>query len=49
MNSLLTIFLGFSDVVTILEGSPVTMDYRTDRVRVIVNNKGIVIQTPIVG
>ncbi|CAF1062802.1 unnamed protein product [Adineta ricciae] len=40
---------GLTNVVTILEGSPVTLDYSTSRVRVIVNNKGIVTHTPIVG
>ncbi|CAF1474938.1 unnamed protein product [Rotaria sp. Silwood1] len=37
---------GFTNVFTVLEGSLVTMDYRTDRVRVFVNKKGIVIQPP---
>ncbi|CAF2531536.1 unnamed protein product [Rotaria sp. Silwood2] len=37
---------GFSNVVTIQEGSPVTLDYRTDRVRVFVDNKGIVKGVP---
>ncbi|CAF1357890.1 unnamed protein product, partial [Rotaria sordida] len=40
---------GFTDVLIVLEGSLVTLDYRTDRVRVFVNTKGIVIQTPYIG
>ena len=35
--------------MTVKEGSMVTMDYRTDRVRVFVDSKGIVKQTPTVG
>ncbi|KAL8598688.1 hypothetical protein ACOMHN_033253 [Nucella lapillus] len=33
----------------VLEGQPVTMDYRPDRVRIIVNAEDIVISTPITG
>ncbi len=31
------------------EGSPVTMDYRTDRVRILVDGSGIVVSVPIRG
>ena len=41
--------LGFTNVQTIQEGSPMTMDFRTDRVRVVVNAEGIVTVTPTVG
>lgn len=41
--------LGFTNVVTVKQGSAVTFDYRTDRVRIIVNNKGIVVAVPTVG
>ena len=41
--------LGFQNVVAIPEGSPVTMDYRTDRVRVFFDTKGIVRNVPTVG
>ena len=41
--------LGFQNVMTVLEGSPVTLDYRMDRVRVFVDTKGIVRNTPTVG
>ncbi|CAF0975084.1 unnamed protein product [Rotaria sordida] len=37
---------GFSSVMTIEEGSPITLDYRMDRVRVFVNKKGIVASVP---
>ncbi|CAF3497216.1 unnamed protein product [Rotaria sp. Silwood1] len=37
---------GFSSVMTIEEGSPITLDYRTDRVRVFVDKKGIVKSAP---
>ncbi|CAF1352813.1 unnamed protein product [Rotaria sordida] len=40
---------GFTDVFIVLEGSLVTLDYRTDRVRVFVNTKGVVIQIPYIG
>lgn len=38
--------IGFTNVMTVKDGSPMTMDYRTDRVRVLVNNRGIVTRTP---
>jgi hypothetical protein len=38
--------IGFTNVMMVKVGSPVTMDFRTDRVRVFVNNKGIVTQVP---
>lgn len=38
--------IGFSNVNTHYERSPMTMDYRMDRVRVIVNAKGIVTSVP---
>ena len=37
---------GFSQVMTIRAGSMVTMDYRTDRVRVYVDKRGFVTKTP---
>ena len=37
---------GFSHVMAIRAGSMVTMDYRTDRVRVYVDKHGIVTRTP---
>jgi len=40
---------GLTNVHTVLEGSAITMDYRTDRVRVFVNEKGIVTQIPRTG
>ncbi|CAF1451292.1 unnamed protein product [Adineta steineri] len=40
---------GFTNVVTIQEGSPMTMDFRTDRVRVIITDKDIVASTPTIG
>jgi hypothetical protein len=43
---ILSMKIGFKNVMTIKEGSPVTMDFRTDRVRVFVNNRGIVTQVP---
>jgi len=42
------LFLGFRNVVQIKQGSPVTMDFRTDRVRVFVNNQGKVAQAPVI-
>jgi hypothetical protein len=41
--------LGFTNVMTVKIGSPVTMDYRMDRVRVFVDGKGIVKNPPSVG
>ena len=41
--------LGFTNVVAIPEGSIVTADYRTDRVRVFVDANGIVRSAPTVG
>ncbi|CAF1397264.1 unnamed protein product [Adineta ricciae] len=40
---------GFTNVHTIEVGMKVTMDYRTDRVRVRVDKQGQVASTPIVG
>ncbi|CAF3342104.1 unnamed protein product [Rotaria socialis] len=40
---------GFTNVKTIVEGSPVTLDYRTDRVRIFVDKKGIVTSMPTIG
>ncbi|CAA7052072.1 unnamed protein product [Microthlaspi erraticum] len=37
------------DAVVILDGSPVTADFRCDRVRVIVNSKNIVVRIPVSG
>jgi hypothetical protein len=39
---------GFTNVMTVKERSMIIMDYRTDRVRVFVNNKGIVVSVPTV-
>ena len=41
--------IGFKNVMTVKEGSMITLDYRTDRIRVFVNNKGIVKSVPTVG
>ncbi|CAF2544178.1 unnamed protein product [Rotaria sp. Silwood2] len=41
--------LGFTNVLIVKEGSPITLDYRTDRVRVFVNDKGIVVSVPTIG
>lgn len=41
--------LGLKNVVVVPDDSPITMDYRTDRVRVFVNKDGIVIRTPRTG
>ncbi len=38
--------IGFKNVVAVNERSPITMDYRTDRVRVFVNERGIVSRVP---
>ncbi|CAF1476115.1 unnamed protein product [Adineta steineri] len=40
---------GFTNVVTVQQGSPVTMDFRTDRVRVIITDKDIVATIPTIG
>lgn len=40
--------VGFRNVVTIAQGSPMTMDYRTDRVRVVVNKQQRVAQAPVI-
>mmetsp|Transcript_18616 Transcript_18616/g.27601 ORF Transcript_18616/g.27601 Transcript_18616/m.27601 type:complete len:113 (+) Transcript_18616:106-444(+) len=37
------------DIQLVLEDTPMTMDYRTDRVRVMVNDKGMVATAPRVG
>ncbi|UJR37802.1 hypothetical protein I4U23_030493 [Adineta vaga] len=37
---------GFTNVVTILEGSAITLDFSWSRVRITVNSKGIVTMTP---
>ncbi|CAF1393483.1 unnamed protein product [Rotaria sp. Silwood1] len=39
---------GFTNVVLIKEGSPVTADYNMDRVRITVNKQGIVTQIPMI-
>ncbi|KAI7726531.1 hypothetical protein M8C21_016221 [Ambrosia artemisiifolia] len=36
------------NAIVILDGTAVTMDFRTDRVRVVVNTEGVVIQTPVI-
>ena len=41
--------LGLTNVVIIKEGSPITLDYRTDRVYVFVNSENIVISVPAIG
>lgn len=41
--------VGLENVFTVLEKTPMTMDYRTDRVRVIVNQAGIVTEVPRTG
>jgi hypothetical protein len=41
--------LGLTNVVIVPEGSAVTADYRTDRVRIFVDKKGIVIEIPRTG
>ncbi|CAF4737903.1 unnamed protein product [Rotaria sp. Silwood1] len=41
--------VGLTNVILVKEGSPVTMDYNTGRVRVIVNKQGIVTQVPTIG
>ncbi|MQL67652.1 hypothetical protein F6Q10_35165 [Streptomyces vinaceus] len=38
-----------TQVVIVLIGTPITLDYRFDRVRIFVNYLGIVIQVPRVG
>lgn len=45
---LLSMQIGFTNVRTIPDGSPVTLDYRTDRVRVFVDKNGIVTETPVI-
>ncbi|CAF0978686.1 unnamed protein product [Rotaria sp. Silwood1] len=40
---------GFTKVFTVLEGSLLTMDMQSDRVRVVVNENGIVTQVPYIG
>lgn len=37
------------NAVLMLEGSAATQDYRCDRVRVVVNNHGIVVHAPQIG
>ncbi len=41
--------LGFTNVFIVPEGSAITLDYRTDRVRVFVDKKGVVTQIPSIG
>jgi hypothetical protein len=41
--------LGLTNVVIVPEGSAVTADYRTDRVRIVVDKNGIVIEIPRTG
>ncbi|KAM0050838.1 putative proteinase inhibitor I13, potato inhibitor I [Helianthus debilis subsp. tardiflorus] len=36
------------NAIVLLEGTPVTMDFRCDRVRVWVNTDGVVIRTPVI-
>jgi len=40
------LILGFTNVVVLPEKSPVTMDLRTDRVRIFVDAQGKVVHTP---
>ncbi|CAF1081100.1 unnamed protein product [Rotaria sp. Silwood1] len=40
---------GFKDVITVKEGSVMTTDYRTNRVRIFVDKRGIVTRVPTVG
>ncbi|CAF5208910.1 unnamed protein product, partial [Rotaria magnacalcarata] len=40
---------GFDNVVIVKQESPITLDYRTDRVRVFVDANGIVVTTPTIG
>ncbi|CAF3987842.1 unnamed protein product [Rotaria sordida] len=40
---------GFTNVVIVKEGSPITLDYRVNRVRVFVNDNGIVVHVPTIG
>lgn len=41
--------LGLTNVVVVPENSPITMDFRTDRIRVLVNKSGLVIRVPTIG
>lgn len=41
--------LGFTNVEILKEGSPATLDYRTDRVRVFVDDAGLVTMAPVIG
>jgi hypothetical protein len=41
--------LGLTNVFIVPEGSAITLDYRTDRVRVFIDKKGVVTQTPSIG
>ena len=41
--------LGFTNVMTVKTGSAITLDYRTDRVRVFINANGIVDNVPTIG
>ncbi|KAJ0807399.1 putative proteinase inhibitor I13, potato inhibitor I [Helianthus annuus] len=36
------------NAIVLLDGTPVTMDFRCDRVRVWVNTDGVVIRTPVI-
>ncbi|XP_022035888.1 wound-induced proteinase inhibitor 1 isoform X2 [Helianthus annuus] len=36
------------NAIVLLDGTPVTMDFRCDRVRVWVNTEGVVIRTPVI-
>ncbi|CAF2120414.1 unnamed protein product [Rotaria magnacalcarata] len=40
---------GFDNVVIVKQESPITLDYRTDRVRVFVDANGIVVTAPTIG
>lgn len=39
----------FLQIFKVLENSPVTMDFRPDRVRIIVNAEDIVVHPPVTG
>ena len=40
--------IGFTEVFTLPRGSAVTMDFRTDRVRVFVDKKDKVVEAPFI-
>lgn len=43
-----SIRVGFTDVMVVRQGSPITMDLRTNRVRVLVNDRGLVSMIPFI-